>query len=375
MPKPIPHPDVLVLGDHPCTYLAAALLMSKPGVRAVHSTIPNEPFRDRLVLINPEFFALHKMLEPLEQTLKMTAVQGIRFLSDTADTASEHRGKATLAYVAEYSELRDALRAVAVEQGVQMSNGKAFDLLHVDEAGVEIRLQTGTVKPKAVVLGGPVDDRTVRMLGLPETWDREVVHRFTYALLQGPEWTQKPVLPMSLDVNGSLSWGWLLSHGQRAQVAIAQPIASVAKQEPRQLLQHWVGVLKKHQAIPASVTVTDAQIVSVDLPLGGALVQEGVANRTLLIGPAGGFFSACGEDIYPNSWSAVFAVDVLRKALKEKHLQDALNNYRMVWRTTLGDYLRGPQQNLRFLLPLVYRNQVMTTRLTESILQGKSVVR
>jgi hypothetical protein len=33
-------------------------------------------------------------------------------------------------------------------------------------------------------------------------------------------------------------------------------------------------------------------------------------------------------------------------------------------RTTLKDYLRWPQQNLRFPLPLVYRNQVMTTRLT-----------
>jgi hypothetical protein len=41
----------------------------------------------------------------------------------------------------------------------------------------------------------------------------------------------------------------------------------------------------------------------------------------------------------------------------------------------LGDYLRGPQQNLRFLLPMVYRNQKMTTRLTEAILTGKSVVR
>ena len=67
--------------------------------------------------------------------------------------------------------------------------------------------------------------------------------------------------------------------------------------------------------------------------------------------------------------------DVLRKALKERHLQDSINAFRHVWRTTLGDYLRGPQQNLRFLLPLVYRNQVMTARLTESILQGKSVVR
>ena len=107
----------------------------------------------------------------------------------------------------------------------------------------------------------------------------------------------------------------------------------------------------------------------------GALSQEGVANRALLIGPAGGFYSGCAEDIYPNCWSALFAADAVRKALKEPHLQDALQPYRQKWGTTLGDYLRGPQQNLRFLLPLVYRNPVMTARLGESILMGKSVVR
>jgi flavin-dependent dehydrogenase len=112
-----------------------------------------------------------------------------------------------------------------------------------------------------------------------------------------------------------------------------------------------------------------------EIPAAGALVRECVANRTLLIGPAGGFYTACMEDIYPNCWSAVFAVDAVRKALKETHLQDALNPYREKWGTTLGEYLRGPQQNLRFLLPLVYRNPVMTSRMGESILLGKSVVR
>ena len=100
-----------------------------------------------------------------------------------------------------------------------------------------------------------------------------------------------------------------------------------------------------------------------------------VANRTLLIGPAGGFYTACAEDIYPTFWSALHAVEVAKKALKEKHVQDALQPYRQRWGSTLGDYLRGPQQNLRFLLPLVYRNSIMTARLTEAILSGKSVVR
>jgi hypothetical protein len=112
-----------------------------------------------------------------------------------------------------------------------------------------------------------------------------------------------------------------------------------------------------------------------DLPLAGALAHEGLANRTLLVGPAGGFYSASGEDIYPNVWSGLFAAAAIKAAWKETHLQDALHPYRQKWRTTLGDYLRGPQQNLRFLLPLVYRNQVMTTRLSEAILLGKGMVR
>ena len=104
-------------------------------------------------------------------------------------------------------------------------------------------------------------------------------------------------------------------------------------------------------------------------------MQEGVANRTLLIGPAGGFYNACAEDIYPTCWSAVFAANVVTNALQARHLQDALGAYRQTWGATLGDYLRGPQENLRFLLPLVYRNPVMTARMGEAILSGESVVR
>ena len=109
--------------------------------------------------------------------------------------------------------------------------------------------------------------------------------------------------------------------------------------------------------------------------MGGALTQEDVGNRTLLFGPAGGFYSAAGEDIYPNCWSAIFAAEVAKKALKETHMQDGLQADRHTWGATLGDYLRGPQQNLKFLLPLVYRNPVMCARLAESILTGASVVR
>ena len=139
-------------------------------------------------------------------------------------------------------------------------------------------------------------------------------------------------------------------------------------------MRRWVATLVAHKSLKTDAVPID-QMQSMDIPAAGALSREIVGNRTLLFGPAGGFYTACLEDLYPNCWSALFAVETAKKALKETHLQDALQSYRQKWGSTLGDYLRGPQQNLRFLLPLVYRNQVMTDRLAESILLGKSLVR
>jgi hypothetical protein len=149
----------------------------------------------------------------------------------------------------------------------------------------------------------------------------------------------------------------------------------VSREKPLELLNHWAGVLHRHGIFKSPLEIDDGEVESLNLPFAGALAHEGVANRTLLIGPAGGFYAATGEDVYPNCWSALYAAEVMKKSLKEPHLQDAIQAYRQRWRTTLGDYLRGPQMDLRFLLPLVYRNQEMTNRLAEAILAGRSIVR
>ena len=184
-------------------------------------------------------------------------------------------------------------------------------------------------------------------------------------------------MPMSLDLLGTLCWAWLVPGDGEFELVVEQPLESVrGNGDGLAMLNHWAEVLKRHGVlVNPKFEIPPAAVRTADLPLAGALAHEGVANRTLLVGPAGGFYSACGEDIYPGCWSAIFAADTIKKALREPHLQDALNPYRHKWRTTLGDYLRGPQQNLRFLLPLIYRNAVMTSRLVEAILLSKSVVR
>ena len=83
---------------------------------------------------------------------------------------------------------------------------------------------------------------------------------------------------------------------------------------------------KKHGVLRSTDNLPIDEAKSMDCPVAGASSREGVASRTLLLGPAGGFYSASSEDVYPNCWSAVFAADAMRKALKEPHLQDALQH-------------------------------------------------
>jgi flavin-dependent dehydrogenase len=378
MAKSPPQLDVLVVGEHPCTYLAAMLLAGMAKIRVAHCCVPGNNQPDRLVLINPDFFGLLPSLAPLRRKLEMTPVYGIQFLGDDATTRSEFRNKSAMAYVATYKAVRTALCKLAQAEKVELLTPKTFQILHVDENGVEISLGKNAIHPRALLLGGELPAAQKKILGLPEGWGPDIVHRYTYLKLPAGRWMEpgsRPIVPMSLNLRHSLCWGWLLPGFATLQLAVVQPVETLVKVPPSELLSEWAGVLKAHGVLMEKGDLPLDAAESLDLPLAGALEHDGVASRTLLIGPEGGFYSACAEDIHPNCWSAVFAGEAIKKALREPHLQDGLQPFSQKWRTTLGEYLRGPQQNLRFLLPLVYRNQKMTTRLAESILQGKKVIR
>ncbi len=370
--------DVLILGDHPCAYLAGALLKQKTKLRVVQAALPNREPDDRLVSINPAFFELHPLLAGLKKSLATTCVHGLRFLSDSANTASEHRAKSLINLVARFSDVRDHLVAITDPEGVEFLHNLPVEIQRVDEHGVKLTVGKHAMYPRALIVAGHLPSEQKAKLNMPDSWGPDVVHRFTTVRSKaGRHFTcaGKMLMPMSLDLRGELCWGWLLPGDDEFQLLVEQPVEKATPTSGIQLLQHWVRVLQKHHVLGPKFELPISSVQTMDRPLAGALAHEGVANRTLLIGPAGGFYSACGEDIYPACWSAMFAADVLKKALKETHLQDALAPYRQKWRTTLGDYLRGPQQNLRFLLPLVYRNPTMTTRIAEAILLSKSVVR
>lgn len=370
--------DVLVLGDHPAAYLAAALLRHKSKFRIVHSTIPGETWPDRLVMLNPAFYDLHPLVEGLKRKLETRGTYGLQFLADDPAIKSEYRSKSVTAAVGSFREVRQTLREIAEREEVDLYTARDLRVHRVDERGVEVTVGQHAMRPKALVLAGRLPREQEKILAVPEDWDPGIVRRYSFVKLKSSRQVDlgtRPQIPMSLDLKGTLGWAWMLPGPHHTQLCVEQPLERVQQARAWELLQHWAEVLTRHGVLKAPPEIAAEQVQSMDLPMGGALAHEGLASRTLLIGPAGGFYTASAEDIYPNCWSAVYAADVMKKALKEPHMQDALQPYRQRWRTTLGDYLRGPQQNLRFLLPLVYRNPVMAARLAEAILTGKSVVR
>jgi len=369
--------DVLVVGDHPAAYVAAVALRAVGQVRVLHVTVPGESSGDRLTLLNPAAFSLSKDLEGLARKIETTPVYGLKFLSHQGEVFSEHRSRSILSHVTTMRAMRDACRALAVAREVTMEQPRTFRLSSVDETGATIDCGREQYRATMLIIATPLAEATRKQLGMPARWDQQSLSQCSTMKLRAGKSIAtdgRVILPISLDVAGSFAWGWMLCHAGAVQLSVVHEGAGDNPVAPAVLMRGWVDILIEHGLVKP-LEVSEAAVETTDQPLAGALANESVADRTLLIGPAGGFLAATGEELYPSLWSAMIAADVARKALKERHLQDALQPFRSKWRTTLGEYLRGPQQNLRFLLPLVYRNQVMTTRMTEAILNGKSVVR
>ena len=381
--------EVAVLGDHPCS-LVAAVLLRKSGVKRVrHLVIPTDTTPDRSVLVNPDLFTLDKSLAGWKNDLRLAGASGVHFLGNDVATHNRYDAGKPIAYVARMNELTDALRPIAKEAGVVLDSPKSLSVLRADPAGVDLLVDDKPLRATALIVGGNLPARDKQVLGIFDTWEDEVCRRICYVHLPRPrsrdgkgtngkavksDETPCGVVPMSLDLAGTKHWAWMLGCADGGTCLLVEGPSDSRKEPAEVVLQRWADLLVTHGMLDRT-TIDARRVHTMQTASAGALAHDNVGDRTLLIGPAGGFYSASGEDVYPNCWSAQFAANVLAKALKQPLLQDALDTYRACWRTTLGLYLQGPQQNLQFLLPMVHRNPQMASRFAEAILIGKEVVR
>ena len=388
---------MLVVGDHPAAHLAAALVADRKA-RVVHWVPGESGDADRLVRVNPALFDLHKRLVPLRDSLDLSPLHGVAFLADDAPTAGIHAADEPAAYVARLGPLRDAIAALADESGVDRRPVETRSIAGIDADGIHARAGGESVDAKLMVATDGLSPADLAAVGRPDGWADAQLRRVRTLSIPpdlvrhgggeggGEGGAARPVMAMTLDLGGSLHPAWLLVDRdpdggavRSAQASVVTPVAPIAGGDRSpggvEAMRRWLAVLVAHGHLSSADTIDPTVSSAADLPLAGALERDPVADRTLLVGPAGGFYAAGGEDVYPTCWSAVYAAPVAADAARADHPQDALGAFRGKWGATLGDYLRGPQQNLRFLLPLIYSNPQMTARYSDAVLTGRGVIR
>ncbi len=110
--------------------------------------------------------------------------------------------------------------------------------------------------------------------------------------------------------------------------------------------------------------------------LAGAAIEMDthVGKHGLLVGQAGGFVASLShEGVYPGMWSGAIAAEVVVDAAESGTSQDVLAEFDSRWRTAMADYLRMPNTDLHFLLPLIFSNQQMGDRMAGAFLTGANI--
>lgn len=135
------------------------------------------------------------------------------------------------------------------------------------------------------------------------------------------------------------------------------------------------GKLAAAGLIASKDAIDPANVVLRPAPARSALeIDSHIEKRCLLIGEAGGFIGeTSGEGIYPAAWSARIATDILIAATDSPHPQDRLREYSTTWRTTMADYLRPPNTDVHFLLPLIFSNRQMADRMAAAFWRGQNI--
>jgi flavin-dependent dehydrogenase len=312
---------------------------------------------DRLVAVNPNLFGLIDELTP--DAVTASEVRRVRFLGQAGDVAETTEGfeEQAAPRIVRLGDLQTHLGQLAETAGVRTIGGKVKVMELDDATGVQFKIGSNNVLASVVVASDGLTPELANDLGASEPSSPPTL-RTSWDVDQPTDGTARAAL--DLDAGGSCCLAF--ADGSKTQICVHGPEAA-AEAWGERLAADGLGDGK-----PNRVTTSH-------LSLGGALERDVVGRLTLFCGPVGGFVSATGEEIYPCCWSAQLAAKVAAKAMKASHVQDALGAFRSTWGATLGEYLQGPQQNMRFLLPLVYKNHTMTNRVADALFRGKSLVR
>ena len=360
--------DAAILGATPAGF-AAAYRLAKAGADVIVLDSPAIPAQCPLTdWTSADFFRLPGLPAGLARAAKSRPFQTVHYHSVALDRYAEHHSRSAMGYFLQSSRLTAVLAAAARKAGARRRSWEAVPLIRRDEDRIVLS-GASEIAARVLLLIQGQPEEAMSHLGLTTRTMRPPP--LIVAGLDVPT-TQRPdgALHVVEEPERSEIGMFFVAEGNlHLRVISSSPAAGTRAAE----LSALVARCQQAGAIPAKLPLHRARGAVWRPPAGVALeLETHVAKRCLLAGTAGGFADAVtGGTLYASVASALLAAEVAAKALEADDLHATLAAFQTSWRRTLEQRLLQPATPFRVLLPLVFANPKVASRLTAALLYGQ----
>ena len=368
--------DLIILGAGPAG-AAAAALAAAAGLDVVVLDRAPTPAILQVELLNPAAYEILPRLKGARDDFALANVDSITFLNPRQSLITQARAECPVDLVSTH-EVSNRIRSFAEEDGAVIHKYVDVIAIEAKEHAVSLidadgRRRTGKV---LIAADGAAawSAQQLALIAKPPTRPRAVSRQWTDPLWPSPATTgeiQNAETFLMFPSGDVRNFGYVFKAGER----IAFGLHADESIDIDDMFDRTIEGFKACGALPSDLKIDRANVAQRIIPRGAALdLDTHVAKRSILVGDAGGFCSALsGEGLYPALLSARLAVEVAAEALDSKQPQDKLTEYNSRWRQDLVEYLRLPNVDLRFLMPLVFSNERMAGKFAAAFLTGQNI--
>lgn len=365
--------DVAIVGAGPAGSTAASLLARKDYRVVLIDRAPAKRPGSVAAWLGSGALPLLEEMGIKPETVTKPALTDVVFHNADFSKSTQPVFDQAAGYLVDRMRFATALTAHARKCGAEVCCERSVDDIVLKENHVEILMEgSDQIQSKLLLLAAGTGSHLLDRLGFPSHPGGE-----SY-------WTAQVCAPLKKKEAGSPRLAAILGldkAGSFAVACISQDGLSVTLNwlmERESVISNLIVMCKsafEHGVVPVDLSAEAAKAKPVRSPASVALdLETHVGKHTLLIGDSGGFVAAASnEGLYPAMWSAQIAVGVLDRALKTEHSQDVLMAFDSEWRMQMADYLRSPNTDPQFLLPLVFSNQAMANRMGAAFFHGENI--
>ncbi len=368
--------DIAIVGATAAGY-AAAIDLAKRGRDVALVADPGGAAECPLAdWIPADTFVDCRAVRPAKSAGTEAPFRAVQFHSADLEDSVAYRGRSVAGFFLQPGKFLAALKSAATAGGAKVISAREPVGIELGESEVVLRANRD-IHARLLLIAATTPPEVLARLTLPS---RHVsAGALTLCGLDLPlSAAQRRRLDkdMHLVAIGSTSrLGVMFLAGSRLHVRIIFTGEAVTAGEGGAALSRLVADLQAHDLLPDKLDLAKASVALWRPPGGVALeLETHLAKRTLLIGTAGGFASAMsGQTLDPSVRSAAVAADVAHRALDAGAPQDALAEYKSLWREPLADRIRTPGTSIRMLMPMVLANRAITTRFARAFLFGEQI--